>query len=112
MCPQLPQSHALGGVARLSFDYWGTGPLATDSCPALPCPALCCPPPTSSPPGYYAYLNVADKMGLNKGKAKKAKKAAATPAEFDADEWVKNTNYDVQKRKAAAAGAKTKAVKA
>lgn len=62
--------------------------------------------------GYYTYLNVADKMGLNKGKAKKAKKASAAPAEFDADEWVKNTNYDVQKRKAAAAGAKTKAVKA
>jgi hypothetical protein len=44
----------------------------------------------------------ADKLGLNKGKAKKAKKVEG-PVSIDEDEWIKGTHYEVQKRRKTAA---------
>jgi hypothetical protein len=45
---------------------------------------------------------LADKLGLGKGKAKRAKRADG-PAVLDEDEWIKGTHYDVAKRRRAAA---------
>ncbi|GBF99455.1 hypothetical protein Rsub_11941 [Raphidocelis subcapitata] len=51
---------------------------------------------------YLAYTLLADKLGLNKGKAKKAKRVDG-PVALDEDEWIKGTHYDVAKRRRAAA---------
>ena len=49
--------------------------------------------------GYYAYLNVADKLGLNKPGKKKTKSTG--PKAIDHDEWIKGTSYEVSKRRKA-----------
>ncbi|KIZ03292.1 Translocon-associated protein subunit alpha [Monoraphidium neglectum] len=55
--------------------------------------------------GYFAFTKLSEKLGLNKGKAKKAKKAEG-PVTIDEDDWVKGTHYEVQKRRRAAAAKK------
>lgn len=49
--------------------------------------------------GYYAYLNMADKLGLNKSSKKKTKSTG--PKLIDHDEWIKGTTYEVNKRRKA-----------
>jgi len=60
--------------------------------------------------GYWGYLNLADKMGLNKGKSKKSKSKSGPKKEIDHDEWIKGTGYEVSQRKKAAKGPTTKVV--
>ena len=76
--------------------------------PFLPHPPDPVPPPPTlhpQPPAYLAYTKAAVKFGLNKGKAKKAKKVEG-PVTIDEDDWIKGTHYEVQKRRRAAAAKK------
>lgn len=50
--------------------------------------------------GYVAYLSFADKVGLGtKSKKKSSTTTKGAPAALDHDDWVKGTQYDINKRK-------------
>jgi len=49
-----------------------------------------------------AFSLLGDKLGLSKGKVKRAKRVEG-PIALDEDDWIKGTHYEVQKRRKAAA---------
>ncbi len=55
--------------------------------------------------GYVAYSSFAEKVGLGgKSKKKSSTTVKGAPVALDHDDWVKGTQYDINKRKRAAAG--------
>lgn len=65
----------------------------------------CCSPTT--PAGYWLYKQFGGSINSLVKKPRKAAAAAAPKQPQDDDEWVKGTQYDIHKRKKAAAAAKT-----